>query len=464
MQDPEIDANARYAMLIAARIMAVQAGDADTAVRAIDTMHQSFDVDAWAIKESVFRALIKKTLDNETRWKLANRLVGVAEKAVQQQRFKTAIKLLKLARETALRSRQLPLAKGIAVRLEELNKESVRLAEFQRALHVLGGDDANAKANEIAGRYYCFAQGDWTRGLPLLAKSANETLAAAAVQDLRAATNAAEQLELGDTWWAIFEQQEAESSQPALVRARHWYSAALPNVSGLQKRKCEKRLGDAAIAMAKATDQPAIRTSNAVHGLEFAGDAWLETALTYDGKSALTIETWVTPLATDQSQSIVANCHGLGLALQVTKDGHWGFHVRDLKAYQGAVSNEVAKLGQRVHVAGVFDGRQIRLFVSGHRQDAVGIMTSRHKVSNLRFMIGADPDFNSKPQAFFRGRIDSVHVSRAALYDKDFTPSDPPKRNRSTALLLPLDEGEGDVAKDSSLYQHAVKIHGAKWK
>ncbi len=197
-------------------------------------------------------------------------------------------------------------------------------------------------------------------------------------------------------------------------------------------------------------------------GLEFDGDAWVETDLLYDGRTPLTIEVWVTPAVHDL-RSIVANCHGLGVSLQMGQDGHWQFAVRDKQTYRVASSNEVARLGELAHVAGVFDGRIVRLFVNGRLQDAVGTLTSDHKVSNLRFMIGADPDFNSSPQKQFEGSIDSVHVSHAVLYESDFDPPDPLVRTPSTALLLQLDEGAGEVAADSSVHEQHATIHGAKW-
>jgi len=337
-------------------------------------------------------------------------------------------------------------------------------AEVQRAMQVLAADDSDPEANETVGRYDCFTRGDWDRGLPRLAKSGNAQLQAAARRDLSGATTSAEQIGLADMWWELAVGADPEVQQNLTARARHWYALALPNVTGLSKRKCEKRLGEAALAMNTPLKNPATALDpDGGSGLEFDGNAWLETNLTYDGKTPLTIEVWVTPKA-DGPQSIVANCHGVGLALQITEDGHWGFHVRDQTTYQGATSNEKVRLGQRVHLAGVFDGRTIGLFLNGRLQGDIGIMTSAHKVAKFRFMIGADPDFNSRPQKQFHGVIDSVHLASTVLYRHNFTPRDPPGRYPSSVLLLKLDEGEGDVAKDSSVHQQHVRVHGAKWK
>ncbi|MDP6554792.1 MAG: hypothetical protein QGG71_09005 [Pirellulaceae bacterium] len=462
-QDPGNDANGRYAMLGVARIMAVQAGDADTAMRAIDILDRHFEVDALVLKQAALQAWAKMPMAKERRAELAKRIPPIAEEAVQQERYDIASSLLQLARDTARRAGTVPLAKEMATRLKEIDGIAIKFAGVQKALEVLAVDSSDEEANNVVGRYYCLERGDWNRGLPLLARSGKARLQAFAERDLSGANPGAEQLGLGDMWWELAQQEEPGVAVQLLVRAHHWYAIAAPNLSGLAKTKCEKRLAEATVAMGGVKGGRTTSNANSGTGLEFDGTAWIETDLKYDGKTPLTIETWITPTA-DRLQSIVANCHGVGLSLQVGEDGKWGFFVRDNKTYQGADSNDKVRLGQRVHIVGVFDGRIVRLFVNGRLQDAVGTMTSAHKVANFRFMIGADPDFNSRPQKHFQGSIDSVHVSLAVLYQKNFTPRDPPLRTPATVLLLKLDEGEGDEAKDSSRQQRHARIHDAKWK
>ncbi|MBC8355690.1 MAG: hypothetical protein H8E66_27240 [Planctomycetes bacterium] len=461
-KDPGNDANARYAMLDVSRVMAVQAGDADGTFAAIDEMDAYFEIDALVLKQAALQAWAKKTLKKEIRAELAKRMPPVAEEAARYERYDVALTLLQLARDTARRAGDVQFAKDAAARLKEINEIATQFAEVKRALELLAVDNSDEAANEIVGRYYCMVRGDWDGGLPLLAKSGKGALQTSAERDLSGADPGEQQLALGDMWWELAQEEEAGIAQQLLVRAHHWYSAAAPNLSGLARAKCEKRLAETALAAASVAGVQGTLSAKSRTGLVFDGTGWIETDLKYDGKTPLTIEAWVTPAG--GVGQIVANCHGNGLALQATATGHWGFHVRDNKTYQQGTSNDNVRIGHRTHVAGVFDGRMVRLYVNGQLQDQVGTMTSGNKVSPFHFMIGADPDFNSKPQSHFKGSIDSVHVAFADLYQRNFTPRDPPTRTPASVLLLKLDEGEGDIAKDTSARRHDAKIHGAKWK
>ena len=460
--DPGNDAAARYAMLDVARVMAVQAGDADIAFVAIDALETHFEIDALGLKQAALQAWAKETLPKEVRAELAKRMPPVAEEAAQHERYDSAVTLLQLARDTARRAGDVQFAKDVVARLKEIEDIAAQFAEVKQALERLSVDDTDEVANDVVGRYYCIVRGDWDQGLPLLAKGGKAALQAPAERDLRGASPGAEQLALGDMWWEISKKDESGVGQQFLVRARYWYTAAAPNLSGLERAKCDKRIADTALAAASITGSRTTLSASRGSGLEFDGTAWIETDLQYGGETPLTVEAWVT--ATAANGQLIANCHGNGLTLQVTPDQHWAFCVRDMKDNRIGISNEKVRFGERTHVAGVFDGQFVRLYVNGRLQDKIGTMTSSHKVADYRFMIGADPDFNSRPQVHFQGSIDSVHVAFADLYQRNFTPRDPPTRTPKSVLLLKLDEGEGDIAHDTSARKHNAKIHYAKWK
>ncbi len=52
----------------------------------------------------------------------------------------------------------------------------------------------------------------------------------------------AEKAELGDAWWDLGEKHDDDMKGKLRSRAAHWYRQAAPNLSGLVKQKCEKRL------------------------------------------------------------------------------------------------------------------------------------------------------------------------------------------------------------------------------
>ncbi|NND96167.1 MAG: LamG domain-containing protein [Pirellulaceae bacterium] len=461
-KDPAHKPPQQFALLIAASNLALQASNCKATMTTIDALDDRFVVDAFAMKRSAAEQWAKLPLAKQQRLEIAKALVPVAKSAVAIERYDVAVELLKLARSSAIRGRDVSLVR----RIETQSRETVALKKLfaakQAADSALVTDPTDESANETVGRYQCFVRGDWSGGLPHLAKSSHPFLQDLAERDLVDSADPVEQLSLGDRWYDVGKAESGFASNAMMRRARYWYELAQPKLTGLSQTKCEKRLTE----IDQILSQPAAGFSTPEHrrsGLVFDGKSWLETTLKYDGKTPLTIETWVSTDAAVE-QSIVANCHGVGLALQITSEGRWGFHIRDKSTYQGAVSDDKVQLGQRVHLAGVTDGRNIALYVNGKRQKQLGHMTSGHKVSNFRFMIGADPDFHSKPQKHFRGTIDSVHVARTALYGDDFTPRDPPRRTPSTVLLLQLDENEGAIARDHSVFQQHVRIHGAVWK
>ena len=118
----------------------------------------------------------------------------------------------------------------------------------------------------------------------------------------------------------------------------------------------------------------------------------------------------------------------------------------------------------QVHVAGVYDGRNVRIFINGKLQPDAAETENPHKASPFDFIVGADPNGQNKPHQFFRGTIDEVRISKVARYQEDFTPSnDDFVPDAATLILYHFDEGEGELAKDASDNKLDGQVHGAKW-
>ena len=117
-------------------------------------------------------------------------------------------------------------------------------------------------------------------------------------------------------------------------------------------------------------------------------------------------------------------------------------------------------MSRRVHLAGVLDQKEIRLYVNGKLAERRNF-PGPFKVFPLPFMIGANP--GATRIEFFNGLIDRVRISKAARYDKDFTPQLRFEPDKDTLALYYFDEGSGDSLNDSSGNNHHCKIVGAKW-
>lgn len=106
------------------------------------------------------------------------------------------------------------------------------------------------------------------------------------------------------------------------------------------------------------------------------------------------------------------------------------------------------------HVAGVYDGKEVRLYVDG-ALIASKPGAGKRKTNKFPLAIGADIDSSGKASSEFVGFIDSVRLTRRALYSgASFTPVRRPEADADTALLSNMDQmlggsvrGEGAVAR-----------------
>lgn len=170
-----------------------------------------------------------------------------------------------------------------------------------------------------------------------------------------------------------------------------------------------------------------IRTLDADgYALDFDGrSSRVETPVRYDGNHPLTIEAFVTPrLVVDENQVLVGDSQASGLALMLRDDGHWRFGTWDRKQrdYVRAVSERPAVANRRVHLAGVLNDNQTRLYVDGKLQGKPAKF-DKMVPSGLPMMIGANWEPGNRFWEHFAGVMDEVRISKVARYNKDnFTP------------------------------------------
>jgi len=241
----EHDPTSRYALLRVARDLAAIAGDAETALKAIDELARRYRVDAIAMKATVLAKLAAKLRLPADHKKFLPVLGKAYDEAVAADRYDVARAIGKLATDSAKKTRD-PIAKNaVEKKLKALKQLEADYAKIKDALAVLETKPTDPEANLAVGKYRCFVRGDWDDGLPYLALGSDPVLQKLAEQEVVMPDSATDQAKLADGWWDLAEKEkDAATKKRMQQRAGFWYKKALPKLTGLGKKKVEKRLAD----------------------------------------------------------------------------------------------------------------------------------------------------------------------------------------------------------------------------
>ncbi len=241
---------ARYVMLVEARRLAVKAANTEASFQAIDSMQRWYEIDPTKEKLNDLDSISKQTPDAETRANLCTSCLGLAETAIVEEKFETALELVDLcfqlqrgSTRTRLRQQTVELKKEIQVTKE-------KYANFQKAQTFLENNPVSANANYAIGQYLCFYRRDWDRGLDHLAVGSSEEVRRVAELDLKCQPvadqlEAEELLNVGDSWWDLSSKtREARVLKSYQRRAQLWYLQALPGLPKLLQVKVERKLNE----------------------------------------------------------------------------------------------------------------------------------------------------------------------------------------------------------------------------
>ena len=161
-----------------------------------------------------------------------------------------------------------------------------------------------------------------------------------------------------------------------------------------------------------------------------------------------TLEAWVKPTIDTGFNAIIAKTQSSGYSF-FSDEGVPQFDVHLGGRYASASANEKLPLGKWSHLAGVFDGKQLILFIDGKPSGRVNA-TGQRRENDLSLFIGADPDRGNLPTRSFSGSIDEVRLSKTALYSDTFEPQRQLQANQDSVLMLKLDKRIGPFTFDRS--------------
>ena len=148
----------------------------------------------------------------------------------------------------------------------------------------------------------------------------------------------------------------------------------------------------------------------------------------------MTIESWVKPSRTSGFNAIIAKTQSSEYAL-FFDEGVPQFDIHLDGKYRSAKGTQKMPTTKWTHLAGVYDGQTVKLFVNGAEAGSIEA-SGKRKTNKLPLFIGADPDNASQPTRCFHGLIDEVRLSAAAIYAEKFKPAKTLEASESTKLLM----------------------------
>jgi hypothetical protein len=236
----------QYVILKVARDVAVGGGDATEAFAAIDALDAAFEVDAVRLRSETLTKLLQAPLRPEQRRPVVAAAVILAAEASQADKYDVAQQALEHARTTAQEMRDSALMQQVTARVDELAEMKLAYAVVGRAQKMLAEKPDDRGANLTLGTYLCLWKGDWTAGLPALAKGSDPILADLATRD-RAAADGEQRAAVADGWWDLAQKHDGLAKRQLQLHARQLYAQATPQLpEGTTKAKVQRRLQESA--------------------------------------------------------------------------------------------------------------------------------------------------------------------------------------------------------------------------
>jgi hypothetical protein len=170
----------------------------------------------------------------------------------------------------------------------------------------------------------------------------------------------------------------------------------------------------------------------------------------------MTIEGWVWQDHFRRWNPLFSNTQSSGYGIDLNY-GTVRFKINFDGQYAVVKAPKPIESSQWHHVAGVFDGVEMRLYINGK---LVGKSTTSGKRKHNKFplYVGAEPNRRGKPTDFIKAFINEVRFSSASRYKDDFTPSKRHENDAQTSVLLHLDQHIGPFLIDhSSNNKHPAK-------
>lgn len=245
-EDPANDASSRYVLLHLAATHAAEALDMDTAMEAITKMEGLYRARTSDLRLQLLSQAQRSAREVEEFATLANGYAELVMIAIREDNYDVGRQAAQQALAMAQRTRDRDFVASFRDLRGTVNEAQQVYQSVVSSFNALQANPDNPGANLAVGRYLAFMKGNWSEGLPHLAKGSDKEIAAAAQTDLGSPQEAESQVALGNAWYAIAEKESNESMKNGIIlRAAEYYRKALPTLGGLAKARVEQRVQEA---------------------------------------------------------------------------------------------------------------------------------------------------------------------------------------------------------------------------
>lgn len=244
-KDTADDAAGRYVLLVKARDMAAQAGDAATALQAIEELALHFTIpaaEAFHMKVKVLAAASNTVSAAEGSRGLVDAALVLLEDALALDDYEAGLQLVATAELAARKLRIVSLVVSIRKRQEEVRAQQQEYARWKPFAERLAKNHQDAEANLEMGKYQAFVKGNWDKGLPLLAKGSDTALRQLAALDLAEPREGKKQVELAAQWLEVANRLKGALEAETLLRSYHWYVQALADLDADKRGEVDQRM------------------------------------------------------------------------------------------------------------------------------------------------------------------------------------------------------------------------------
>ena len=236
------DPAARYKLLEMALSKSSHNGDIQGTLLAIQALQENYQIDCGKLKLTALTDIGHSARSKEQSLALAKAYVDAANGALPDDDYATASSALAAAQPLARAAQDVPLFTSIEKQISEVNSRKAAFDRMKSARSTLVTKADDPDANLTVGKYFCLIRGEWDTGLPMLVKGSDPKFADAATTDYTTLQDAGGQVTAGDKWYDLCAQLLPAEQDAVRARAAHWYTTALPSLTGLSHSKVEKRI------------------------------------------------------------------------------------------------------------------------------------------------------------------------------------------------------------------------------